>query len=206
MCHYRPPTKLREDHVLSCLSIIMSAQGGGVPMWLLPMMHQTWPYKDPLVPLPRTGTPRHVQTCSTWTSLYPLPQTCSNLFIMKYVRLASGRLASYWNAFLKAESWLMTIILPDALVDFCSKFHVYLNFAAILGDTGEVDVEGSFSSSDCEEFSASWASISSSYLSYGTAIISSKQYKQNLADLETMVAKFVLASNSGKWILLPSAT
>ena len=84
MCHYRPPTKLREDHVLSCLSVIMSAQGGGIPMWLLPMMHQTWPYKDPLVPLPRTGTPdmfkpvqlgphctpspRHVQIYSLWST------------------------------------------------------------------------------------------------------------------------------------------
>ena len=85
----------------------------------------------------------------------------------------------------------MIIILKHALVDFCSKFQVYLNFAAILGDTGEVDVEGSFSSSDCEEFSASWASISSSYLSYGTAIISGKQNKQNLADLETMVLAWV---------------
>ena len=53
---------------------------------------------------PRTGTP--LQTCSTWTSLYipsppyPLPKICSNLFIMKHVWLASGRLASYWNAFL----------------------------------------------------------------------------------------------------------
>ena len=36
---------------------------------------------------PRDGSSRHVQTCSTWTSLYStqrwLLQTCSNLFIMK---------------------------------------------------------------------------------------------------------------------------
>ena len=30
----------------------------------------------------------------------PSPQTCSNLFIMKHVLLASGRLASHWNTFL----------------------------------------------------------------------------------------------------------
>ena len=29
-----------------------------------------------------------------------LPWTCPNLFIMKYLRLASGRCASYWNVFL----------------------------------------------------------------------------------------------------------
>ena len=28
------------------------------------------------------------------------PKPCSNLFIMKHLRLASERLASYWNAFL----------------------------------------------------------------------------------------------------------
>ena len=32
-------------------------------------------------------------------TVYP-PPTCSNLFIMKYVRSASRQLASYWNAFL----------------------------------------------------------------------------------------------------------
>ena len=30
----------------------------------------------------------------------PYPQTCSNLFIMKRLRLTSGRFASYWNVFL----------------------------------------------------------------------------------------------------------
>ena len=30
----------------------------------------------------------------------PTPRTCSNLFIMKHVRLSSGWFASYWNAFL----------------------------------------------------------------------------------------------------------
>ena len=51
----------------------------------------------------RVCPPRHVQTCSTWTSLYrdpPLPRASLNLFIMKNVRLTNLRLASYWNAFL----------------------------------------------------------------------------------------------------------
>ena len=42
-----------------------------------------------------------VQTCSARTSLNRAhPWICSNLFVIKHVRLASGRLASYWNVFL----------------------------------------------------------------------------------------------------------
>ena len=47
--------------------------------------------------------PRHVQTCSSWTSLYrdpPRPPTRYRDVNMKHVRLASGRLASYRNAVL----------------------------------------------------------------------------------------------------------
>ena len=47
----------------SCLTVILS-MGRGIPCDHLSMMHWTSPYKDPPPP------PRHVQTCSTWTSLY----------------------------------------------------------------------------------------------------------------------------------------
>ena len=44
--------------------------------------------------IPQARPPRHVQTCSTWISL-TVHVTCSNLFIMKHVWLASGRFASH---------------------------------------------------------------------------------------------------------------
>ena len=60
--------------------------------------------------LPRVGTPTgHIQTCTG--TLTPLPQTCSNLFNVKHVRLASGRLAFYWNAFL---FWVVSIPSMDS--------------------------------------------------------------------------------------------
>ena len=95
---YRPSTKLLKGNVFSrvyaCLCLCVS-QGS---MWSLSMMHWTSPYSDPSPPPPpppwhgislyrnplsldmrppcswtpgcSTPPPRHVQTCSTWTSLY----------------------------------------------------------------------------------------------------------------------------------------
>ena len=72
--------------MFSVMSVCLSTGGG--PMWLLPMMHWTSPYRDS-------------------------PQTCSNLFIMEHVRLASGPLASYYNAFLL---WAVITICQQALL------------------------------------------------------------------------------------------
>ena len=47
------------------------------------------------VPEEDLGHPGHVQTWSTWTSLYnplPNPQTCSNMFTMQLLLSASGQL------------------------------------------------------------------------------------------------------------------
>ena len=86
-----PPTKLRECNVFSC--VCLSVHSGS------PCGDYPWCIGNHC-----TGIPPdlHVQTCLTWTSLYrdPTSQTCSNLFIMKHIRLASGRWTSYWNAFL----------------------------------------------------------------------------------------------------------
>ena len=75
------------------------------------------PCKGAPQPCPCSGTlsPRHVQTCSIWTSLYwDSPslwhfKTCSS---WEHLRLASGRLASYWNAFLFCW-YLLCIITPN---------------------------------------------------------------------------------------------
>ena len=117
--------KLRECNVFSrvCLST------GRGPMWPLPMMHWTLPYRDlpvqdatpsagPQPPwacsnfhsldlivqdaTPCTGPPTHAQTCLTWTSLYnPPPRTC-----LETCSLWSTyeRLTFYWNNFLFLHS------------------------------------------------------------------------------------------------------
>ena len=41
------------------------------------------------------------------------PRPCSNLFTMKHGLSASGRLASYWNAFLFAYSWIALVNVSD---------------------------------------------------------------------------------------------
>ena len=70
--NYLPPTKF--------------TRGGGGPYTGPQPRPLFWPssVQGPAPPTgPSPNTPRHVQTCSTWTTLYrdPLPpQTCSNLF------------------------------------------------------------------------------------------------------------------------------
>ena len=80
-------------------------------------MHWTSPYRAPpkTQGLPQPAPPGHatslyrwpLQVTAPWTWYLtahvppaPASQICSNLFIMKDVRLASERFASYWNAFL----------------------------------------------------------------------------------------------------------
>ena len=75
------------------------------PMGPLPMMHWPSPHRTPTSLLdmgpPRHGTwglaLRYVQTYSTWASLYknPLPRTCSNFLMIKYVRLVREWFASF---------------------------------------------------------------------------------------------------------------
>ena len=45
------------------------------------------------------GLPKHVQNCSTWTSLYR-PPALTPALAPALVQLASGRFTSYWNDFL----------------------------------------------------------------------------------------------------------
>ena len=74
-----------------------SVHGGEVwgPMWPLPMM--LWPYYTGI--LLYRAHPMY-KTSFLCTGPTPcIPWTCSNLFIMKHVRSASGRLTSCWNAF-----------------------------------------------------------------------------------------------------------
>ena len=105
-----------------CLSVCLSVCPQMRSMWPPSMMHWISSYKDPQ-PYPRTWdlTVQRAPwaqiwspwTCSTWTSLYrgpPLRRTCSNLFIMKLVRLASGRFASYRNAFLLLQLSMRAIL------------------------------------------------------------------------------------------------
>ena len=73
---------------------------------IIPNPHTGTPYMDMLElgpPLYRSKV-THSQTCSNFLNsnltLQGSSQTCSNLFIMKHVQLASRRLASYLNAFL----------------------------------------------------------------------------------------------------------
>ena len=54
---------------------------------------------DPLEHLTQEP-PRHVQSLTYMNKILPPPQTCTNLFILKHVRLESERLASFWNTFL----------------------------------------------------------------------------------------------------------
>ena len=104
ICYYHQPTKFCRKVMFSasvCLSFC-SGRGG------VPFDHYLW-----CIGSHYTGTcsPRHVQTCSTWTSLYrhlPLPyrapppasdiwwprlETCSNLFtsFYQYSQLVTGR-------------------------------------------------------------------------------------------------------------------
>ena len=113
---YYPPTKLREGNVYShvCLSFILSTDGVGSHVtsdywpWCIGSHYTCTPSPDiehlctyPTPPCP-TSPLGYVQTCSTWIILYrdPTSRAYSILFIMKHVRLTSGRFASYWNAFL----------------------------------------------------------------------------------------------------------
>ena len=80
--------------MLSVVPVILCVcfWGGGT----LPCDHCPWS-----IGAPHTGTPT---TCSK-SDLHeqdspPPPQTCTNLFILKHVRLESERLASFWNTFL----------------------------------------------------------------------------------------------------------
>ena len=68
----------------SCLSVILSGEGSN--LWQLLRMHGPHHTAPPPPPPP--------DMFKLWTRY-----TCSNLFIMKFVRTASGPLASYWNAF-----------------------------------------------------------------------------------------------------------
>ena len=60
-----------------------------------------------------------------------LPWTCSNLFILKHVRLASGRLASDWNALLfliASTNFKMLILIPlDPRITLRTEFRPYLD-------------------------------------------------------------------------------
>ena len=78
---YRPPTKLQEGNVFSRVCQSFCPQGTGGPMWPLNILHWT-----PLRP-------------DFTVQGHPIP-TSSNLFIVKHVRLAGGRFASFGNAFL----------------------------------------------------------------------------------------------------------
>ena len=80
--YYHPTTKLLDGNDLNCLCLSfclwVPVQGPGQPLCTtsrpsVPLSLCTW--SQPL---------RHVQTCSTWTSMYkdPPDQTCSNLFIL----------------------------------------------------------------------------------------------------------------------------
>ena len=62
---YLPPRKLLEGNFFSCMCLSLCSQGGYL-MWPLPIMHLISPYRDPSW---------HVQTCSTWISLYRGPPT-----------------------------------------------------------------------------------------------------------------------------------
>ena len=108
---YRSLTKLREGNVFSpvCLSVYkrsithdaldLTIQGPPLPVHGpssgASVQELPWPPPDmEMFKYVEPGPHR------TWTQNPWLPQTCSNLFIMKHVRLASGCLVSYCNAFL----------------------------------------------------------------------------------------------------------
>ena len=94
-------TKMRKGNIFShvCLS---------VPMWPLPMMHWTSPYRDlGLAPSPQTCSNLFNVDLTVQSPPPPRPRTCSNLIIMKHVRLTSGQLTSYFNDFLfKFVLWI----------------------------------------------------------------------------------------------------
>ena len=89
----------KKEHVCFsrvCLSVILLTGGRGFPC-----DHYPWCIERQI-----QGPPRHIQTCLTcltslwrdplFSALYAPPHW--NLFIMKHVWLASGQLASNWNA------------------------------------------------------------------------------------------------------------
>ena len=81
LCHrcsfttnYRPPMKLQEGNFFSHVCLSVCSQG--VPIWLLPMMYWTLPYRDPLPPGPGLLQTRNltVYCDQIWTPV----QTCSH--------------------------------------------------------------------------------------------------------------------------------
>ena len=88
---YHQPTKLWEGNVLSRVDRLWVIQSTGRVL----CDHYPWcigPHRTGTSWLcPQPLTPRHVETCSTLTSFYRDPQTCSSLFIVKHVRLVSMR-------------------------------------------------------------------------------------------------------------------
>ena len=106
--NYRPPTKLREGNVFSRICLSRGVDIGTA-------LHPPPPDMGP----PGPGSP----ASDIW---WPSLEICSNLFIephctgllsptstdiwwpLKYIRLASGRYASLWNAFLLFNCVLST--------------------------------------------------------------------------------------------------
>ena len=93
--YYRTPTKLWEDNAFSHVCLSLCSQTGGDPC--------TGP--NPSIPdlfildLTVQGSPGHVQTCSTWTSLYRDPPDMFKL-VHWHGLSAIGWLALDWNDFL----------------------------------------------------------------------------------------------------------
>ena len=76
-------------------------------------------YGDPLATAPTA--PGHVQTGSTWTSLYSSAhQAYSSMLLMKHVHLEGERLASYWNAF------LLIIYIGKLTVNGATQNRIYI--------------------------------------------------------------------------------
>ena len=89
-----------------CQSVSYCVHKGGGPMWPLPMMH--WISSCRNRPHCTGTTSTELWSPSPIPSLqepflppWPLfPWTCSNVFLIKHIRLMNRWLASYWNVFL----------------------------------------------------------------------------------------------------------
>ena len=111
---YRPPTKLREGNVVTCVCLSVHS---GVPHVILPMVHWTSLYRTPPLPDMIHGDPQPQPRTPARDILWSSLETCSNLFIgphtslystppystdiwcpLKHVQLASRGYASYWDA------------------------------------------------------------------------------------------------------------